>query len=77
MAGVSAETRGRALPVEKSTKQYLLHHGFPGRLSTSGNIAFPFAPPELTAGTAYRFSAYHVMQVDDLAPLFPVSMEEI
>lgn len=59
------------------TKQYLLHHGFPGRLSTGGNLAFPFTPPELAAGTAYRFTLYHVMPVDDLAPLFPVIVEDL
>ncbi len=58
-------------------KQYLLHHGFPGRLSTAGNIAFPFTPPELVFGTAYRFSLFHVMAVDELESLFPVSIEEI
>ncbi|MFN7753726.1 MAG: acyclic terpene utilization AtuA family protein [Pseudomonadota bacterium] len=59
------------------TKQYLLHHGFPGRLSTAGNVAFPVTPPELMAGTAYRFNVYHVMQVDALEPLFPVSVEDL
>lgn len=77
MAEVIADTTERAMTVAKSTKQYLLHHGFPGRLSTSGNLAFPFTPPELVAGTAYRFSAYHVMAVDDLAPLFPVNVEDV
>jgi hypothetical protein len=56
-------------------KQYLLHHGFPGRISTAGNIAFPFTPPEVLTGTAYRFSLYHIMQVDELAPLFPITIE--
>ncbi len=72
-----AETASRALAVMKTTKQFLLHHGFPGRLSTGGNIAFPFTPPELTGGPAYRFNAYHIMEVDDLAPLFPIEMEDI
>jgi len=77
MAEVIAETTARAMAVAKSTKQYLLHHGFPGRLSTSGNLAFPFAPPELVAGTAYRFNIHHLMEVDSLAPLFPVTVEEL
>jgi len=77
MAEVIADTTERAMTVAKSTKQYLLHHVFPGRLSTSGNLAFPFTPPELVAGTAYRFSAYHVMAVDDPAPLFPVNVEDV
>jgi hypothetical protein len=72
-----AASADRAKAVVTTFKQYLLHHGFPGRLSTGGNIAFPFTPPELTAGTAYRFTAYHVMEVDDLPSLFPVSIEDI
>ncbi len=72
-----APTQARAMAVVKSTKQYLLHHGFPGRLSTSGNIAFPFTPPELSAGPAYRFNIYHLMEVDDLAPHFPIEVEEV
>ncbi|MBC7779863.1 MAG: acyclic terpene utilization AtuA family protein [Proteobacteria bacterium] len=58
-------------------KQYLLHHGFPGRISTGGNIAFPFTPPEIVTGTAYRFNVYHVMEVDALEPLFPVRIEDL
>lgn len=29
------------------------------------------------AGTAYRFNAYHVMENEELAPLFPVQVEDI
>ena len=58
-------------------KQYLLHHGFTGRLSTGGNIAFPITPPELRAGAAYRFSLYHLMDVDDLVSLFPIQLETL
>jgi hypothetical protein len=72
-----AETEEEARAVVATGKQYLLHHGFPGRISTAGNIAFPFTPPELTAGDAYRFSVYHIMDVDDLAPLFPVTVEQV
>ena len=72
-----APTAERASAVVRTTKQYLLHHGFPGRLSTAGNIAFPFTPPELSGGTAYRFNVYHIMQVDELPPLFPVEIEDL
>jgi hypothetical protein len=69
-----AGTADLAKAVAGVTKQYLLHHGFPGRLSTGGNIAFPFTPPELAGGSAYRFSIYHLMEVDDPASLFPVEV---
>ncbi|MSP98876.1 MAG: acyclic terpene utilization AtuA family protein [Betaproteobacteria bacterium] len=72
-----APTAARGLAVLGVFRQYLLHHGFAGRLSTGGNVAFPFTPPELPAGTAYRFTVYHVMDVEALAPLFPVSIEDI
>jgi hypothetical protein len=34
-------------------------------------------PPELSPGTAYRLNVYHIMQVDELAPLFPVEIEDL
>ena len=71
------EDEDEARAVAATCKQYLLHAPFPGRISTAGNLAFPFTPPELTAGDAYRFSVYHIMQVDDLAALFPVGVEQV
>jgi hypothetical protein len=75
-----AATAEEAKSVIAVVRQHLLHHGFPGRLSTGGNLAFPLTPPELNAGTAYRFSIYHVMTLDDgesLAALFPIRTEQI
>lgn len=63
--------------VVSAFKQYLLHHGFPGRLTTGGNLAFPITPPELAAGAAYRFSVFHLMDVSDLSSMFPVNIEEV
>ncbi len=71
------EDEEEARAVAATAKQYLLHAPFPGRISTAGNLGFPFTPPELTAGDAYRFSVYHIMQVDELAPLFPVALEQV
>jgi hypothetical protein len=31
----------------------------------------------LSGGTAYRFNVYHIMEVDALAPLFPVEIEDL
>ena len=72
-----APSTARALEVMRTLKQYLLHFGYPGRLSTGGNLAFPVTPPEVSVGTAYRFSVYHIMQAPDLATMFPLVMEEI
>lgn len=70
-----APTAERAEEVIRTTKQYLLHHGYEGRLSTAGNLAFPFTPPEISVGAAYRFNVFHLMEVEDMAGLFPVHVE--
>ena len=72
-----APTRARAAEVVRTTKQYLLHHGYEGRLSTAGNLAFPFTPPEVSVGPAYRFNVYHLMRANDLDALFPLEIETV
>lgn len=56
-------------------KQNLLHHGFPGRVSTAGNVAFAFTPSEVDARTAYRFVLYHVLHDAPMESLFRVQSE--
>ena len=77
MAECIAPTRERAAEVVGTTKQYLLHHGYEGRLSTGGNLAFPFTPPEVSIGPAYRFNIYHLMRTADLTRLFPLEIETL
>ncbi|MFC7557427.1 hypothetical protein ACFQU7_42215 [Pseudoroseomonas wenyumeiae] len=77
LAECIASSQDLAKAVVTVAKQYLLHHGFPGRLSTGGNIAFPFTPPEVSTGPAYRYSIYHVAECDDLQSAFPVELETI
>lgn len=69
-----APTRERASEVVHTCKQFLLHYGYPGRLSTAGNVAFPFTPPEVSLGPAYRFNVYHLLNVEDPGALFPVQV---
>lgn len=72
-----AETPDLAHAVIRAAKQILLHFGFEGRLSTAGNLAFPFTPTDLPAGPVYEFSAYHLLHLDRPATLFPLRIEEI
>ncbi len=58
-------------------KQNLLHYGYPGRVSTAGNLAFAFTPSEIDAGTAYRFVLYHVMQGAPLDDIFQVTSIDV
>ena len=55
----------------------MLHHGYPGRISTAGNLAFPYSPSDFKAGEVYRFSLYHLLHVADPNALFPIDMIDI
>lgn len=43
----------------------MLHYGYPGRISTAGNLAFPYSPSDFKAGEVYGFSVYHLMRARD------------
>jgi len=58
-------------------KQNLLHYGYPGRVSTAGNLAFAFTPSEIDACDAYRFVLYHVMHNAPMVDIFNVQCLEI
>jgi hypothetical protein len=53
------------------TRSTLLHYGYPGRISTAGNLAFPFSPSDVRMGAVYEFSVYHLMPVADQT-MFPL-----
>ena len=55
------------------TRSTLLHYGYPGRISTAGNLAFPFSPSDVRMGAVYEFSVYHLMPVADQA-MFPLKI---
>ncbi len=55
----------------------MLHFGFPGRLATAGNLAFPYSPSDLSAGQIFEFSLYHLMEIDDPRALFPIQLLQV
>ena len=50
--------------------------GLWGRLRVRKD-AFPFTPPEVSVGPAYRFNVYHLMRASDLDELFPLEIETV
>lgn len=74
---VIAPTQEQANAVCASVRSTYLHYGYPGRKSTAGNLAFPFAPSDVPFGPVYAFSAYHLMQVDDPCAFFPIEFREV
>ncbi len=55
----------------------LLHYGYPGRISTAGNLAFPFSPSDMACGEVYEFNIYHLLSVDDPLRLFPITIRDV
>ena len=49
----------------------------PGGCPPPAMSRFPFTPPEVSLGPAYRFSVYHLLHVDDADALFPMEVETL
>ncbi len=64
------ETANAVLAIARTN---VLHVDFPGRLCKEGNMAFPFSPSDIPCGPVYRFSVFHVAELDD--PLAPFRIE--
>jgi hypothetical protein len=57
-------------------KQNLLHFGYPGRLTTGGNLAFAFTPSEVDAHESYRFRLYHLLEGADPDQVFGLDVQD-
>ena len=77
MFEVLAGSQELANAICATVRSSYLHFGYPGRKSTAGNLAFPFAPSDVPFGAVYLFSVYHLMQVDDPCALFPIEVREV
>lgn len=69
---VVADEPARATSICGHARSTMLHHGFAGRISTAGNLAFPFSPLDVPVGAAYEFSIYHLVDEPDPLRLFPI-----
>ncbi|UQZ88151.1 3-methylaspartate ammonia-lyase [Deltaproteobacteria bacterium Smac51] len=70
-----APTQSEANTICGFARSTMLHYGYEGRISTAGNLAFPFSPSDFKAGEVYEFSVYHLMDVDDPCQYFPIQMK--
>ena len=74
---VLAETQEKANAICGFARSTLLHYGYPERISTAGNLAFPFSPSDFGVGQAFEFSLYHLMEVDNPSKLFPITVKRL
>jgi hypothetical protein len=72
---VSRVSQEMASAVLGMARTNMLHTDFPGRLCREGNMAFPFSPSDIEVGAMYRFSVYHVAELDDPLEPFPIQYE--
>ena len=74
---VVADTQEHANAVCSVARSTLLHYGYPGRIATAGNLAFPFSPSDVKVGEVFVFSVYGLLKGEDPLKLFPITYEEI
>lgn len=71
-----APTQSEADTILSIVRSSLLHYGYPGRIATAGNLAFPFSPSDIQAGEVFEFHIYHLMEVEDES-LFPLKTLDV
>ena len=74
---VARDSQEIASAVLGMARTNMLHTDFPGRLCREGNMAFPFSPSDIEVGAVYRFSVFHVAELDDPTEMFPIAYETI
>ena len=74
---VVADTQEHSAAVCSVARSTLLHYGYPGRIATAGNLAFPFSPSDIKVGPIYVFSVYALLRSDDPVSLFRCTYEEV
>jgi len=72
-----APTQELANTICSFARSTMLHYGYPGRISTAGNLAFPYSPSDFKAGEVYQFSIHHLLQVPDPCVPFPIEYMDI
>ena len=58
-------TQEHASTICAATRAVLLHYGYPGRVSTAGNLALPLSPSDVNMGEVYEFSIFHLMEIEN------------
>ena len=74
---VVADTPEHSSAVCSVARSTMLHYGYPGRIATAGNLAFPFSPSDIKVGATYVFSVYALLRSKDPLSLFRREYETV
>ncbi|OPL08686.1 MAG: 3-methylaspartate ammonia-lyase [delta proteobacterium ML8_F1] len=69
---VVAKTQDLANTICSSARSTMLHFPYEGRKATAGNLAFLYSPSDIEFGPVYKFTVYHLVNVDHPTELFPI-----
>ena len=72
-----APTQEEANTLCSFARSTMLHYGYEGRISTAGNLAFPFSPSDCRMGEVFEFNVYHLLRVEDPCAPFPIHYLEL
>lgn len=71
---VVAESQELADAIAGFSRTVLLHGAYKGQLATAGNLASPLTPLETALGPVFKFSIYHLIEVEDPCVFFPSAL---
>lgn len=71
-----AETQELANTICAYARSTLMHFPYKGRKATAGNIALLYSPSDIVFGPVYKFTVYHLVDVDDPCELFEIKYFE-
>lgn len=76
---VVAPTREKSHAVAQNVRASILHFPYEGQLATTGNFASPLSPQETDAGEVFRFSVYHLVDLEpgEEVDLFPIKVRTV
>ncbi|KAF4439688.1 Formyl-coenzyme A transferase [Fusarium acutatum] len=76
---VVAPTQDMAYTIANNARASILHFSYPGQIATTGNFASPLSPHEQEAGAVFKFSLYHLVDLEEgeSSSLFPISVRSI
>ena len=76
---VVAESQEMSHTIANNARASILHMPYKGQVATTGNFASPLSPHETHAGPVFKFSLYHLvdLQPGEETSLFPITNHEI
>ncbi|OAA58434.1 CAIB/BAIF family enzyme [Niveomyces insectorum RCEF 264] len=79
MGEVVAPTKALSFAIANNVRTSILHFPYAGQLATTGNFASPLSPQEQDAGEVFKFSVYHLidLQPGEEASLFPIAVRSV